>query len=160
MKVKLFVNDGKVFNSTDSLKNRCNVACISLFYRYYNQFCSSDVSKNHQNKALNRHIVNMISSEIGIVKMMINLQIWLLWSKVYENKSQSITLLIYRSNFAWVILQSHGKSFTFWLCYNQGAFKWQFVAHIMTSKHTYIFAIKKLQSGLQSSFSHHLCCIR
>ena len=37
------------------------------------------ISKNRQNKGINRHIVNMIFLELKIVKMTINRQICLLW---------------------------------------------------------------------------------
>ena len=40
---ELLVNVGRVSNSIDSLKYRCNVACISLCYRHYNRFCLSIV---------------------------------------------------------------------------------------------------------------------
>ena len=40
---KFIVNNGRVFNSIDSLEHCCNVACVSLFYRYYNRFCSSEI---------------------------------------------------------------------------------------------------------------------
>ena len=33
------VNDGRVSNSIVSLEHRCNLAYVSLFYRYYNGFC-------------------------------------------------------------------------------------------------------------------------
>ena len=37
------VNDGGVSDSIESLEDHCNVACISLYYRYYNGFCSSEI---------------------------------------------------------------------------------------------------------------------
>ena len=50
-RTKLFVHDGKISNSIDSLKHRCNVACASLFYRYYKRFCSGEIkgliAQNH-----------------------------------------------------------------------------------------------------------------
>ena len=37
------VNDDRVSNSIDSLEHRCNLACVSLFYSYYNGLCSSKI---------------------------------------------------------------------------------------------------------------------
>ena len=34
--MKVLINDNRVSNSNDSLQHRRNVACVSLFYRYYN----------------------------------------------------------------------------------------------------------------------------
>ena len=36
--------DGRVSNSIDTLEHRCNLDCVSLFYRYYNGFCLSKIS--------------------------------------------------------------------------------------------------------------------
>ena len=41
--VKMLINDNRVSNSIDSLEHRCNVACVSLFYRYYNRKCSRQI---------------------------------------------------------------------------------------------------------------------
>ena len=43
-RAKLLVNDGRLSNSIDLLEHRCNVACVSLFNHYYNQFCKSEIS--------------------------------------------------------------------------------------------------------------------
>ena len=39
-RAKLLINDNRVSNSIDSFEHRRNVACVSLFYRYYNGRCS------------------------------------------------------------------------------------------------------------------------
>ena len=36
-------NDSRVSNSIDALEHRCNLSCVSLFYRYYIGFCSSKI---------------------------------------------------------------------------------------------------------------------
>ena len=41
LKVYFDVIDSRVPNAIDSVEYRCNLACVSLFYRYYNGFCSS-----------------------------------------------------------------------------------------------------------------------
>ena len=43
-KGELFVNDGILCNSIVSLKHRCNMDCVPLFYRYYSRFCSSEIN--------------------------------------------------------------------------------------------------------------------
>lgn len=42
-RVKVLINDSRVSNSIDSLEHRRNVACVSLFYRYYNGRCSREI---------------------------------------------------------------------------------------------------------------------
>ena len=41
----MLVNDGKVSNYIDSLEYRCNMVCVSLLYRSYNRFYSSEISE-------------------------------------------------------------------------------------------------------------------
>ena len=41
---KFVANDDKVSNSIDSLEHCYNVACVSLFHRYYNRFGWSEIS--------------------------------------------------------------------------------------------------------------------
>ena len=37
--------NGRVFNSIDLLEHRCNLACVSLFYRYYSGFWPSKIRR-------------------------------------------------------------------------------------------------------------------
>ena len=45
LKVYFDFNDGRVSNSIGSWEHRCNFACVSWFYRYYNGFCSSKIRR-------------------------------------------------------------------------------------------------------------------
>ena len=40
---KVLINDNRVFNTIDLLEHRRNVACVSLFHRYYNGRCSCEI---------------------------------------------------------------------------------------------------------------------
>ena len=40
---KVLINDNKISNSIDSMEHCHNVACVSLFYRYYNGRCSHEI---------------------------------------------------------------------------------------------------------------------
>ena len=40
----MLANDGKVSNSINSLEQRCNMVCVSLFYRSYNRFFSIKIN--------------------------------------------------------------------------------------------------------------------
>ena len=42
-RLNVLINDSRVSNSFDWLEQRRNVACISLFYRYYNGRCSREI---------------------------------------------------------------------------------------------------------------------
>ena len=42
-RAKVLINDNRVSNCIDSLEHRRNVACVSLFYRYYNGRCSQEI---------------------------------------------------------------------------------------------------------------------
>ena len=50
-RMKVLINDNRLSNSIGSLEHRHNVACVSLFYRYYKERCSHDrrglVPDNH-----------------------------------------------------------------------------------------------------------------
>ena len=42
-RAKKLIGDSRVSNSIDSLEHRRSVGCVTLFYRYFNGFCSDEI---------------------------------------------------------------------------------------------------------------------